>query len=297
MVDQVPQVSFPAPGHGVFLLDDYELVLLGLRNLLEAAEIPVLGESASARQAIRRIPALRPQLAILDMNLPDGTGTAVCRAIWAVDPTIHCLILADTTDETTLIAAVLSEAWGCLSKLDDNAEQIRLIRRALAGGTAFSSRFQHLLQPSETSLKDVQRAGRLRPLSRQETNAAIGLGQGKSNRHIAQDLGISEKSVKNLVASVLHKLGLATRTQAALFIATSTDPALDSDSAGHAYIRSPKQTTRITAALLNCIKEGPAPLDDTARAQAASALAAALTGTKADPPAQPSARQPTKKSK
>ncbi len=292
MVEPVPQISFPAPGHGVFLLDDYELVLLGLRNLLEAAEIPVLGESASARQAIRRIPALRPQLAILDVNLPDGTGTAVCRAIRATDPTIHCLILADTTDETTLIAAVLSEAWGCLSMQDDNAEQIRLIRRALAGGTAFSSRFQHFLQPSETSLKDVQRAGRLRPLSRQETNAAIGLSQGKSNRHIAQDLGISEKSVKNLVASVLHKLGLATRTQAALFIATSTDPALGSDSAGHAYIRSPKQTTRITAALLNCIKEGPAPLDDTARAQAASALTAALVGTKADPPTTFSGRRP-----
>ena len=153
MAEPVAQFSFPAPGHGVFLLDDYELVLLGLRNLLEAADIPVLGESTSARQGIRRIPALRPQLAILDANFPDGTGTAVCRAIRATDPTIHCLILADTTDETTLIAAVLSEAWGCLSKQDDNAEQLRLIRRALAGGTAFSSRFQHLLQPSGTAAR------------------------------------------------------------------------------------------------------------------------------------------------
>ena len=297
MAEPVTQSSFPAPGHGVFVLDDYELVLLGLRNLLQAAEIPVLGESASARQAIRRIPALRPQLAILDANLPDGTGTAVCRAIRATDPTIHCLILADTTDETTLIAAVLSEAWGCLSKQDDNAEQLRLIRQALAGGTAFSSRFQHLLQPSGTSPQDPQREGRLRPLSRQETNAAIGLGQGKSNRQIAQDLDISEKSVKNLVASVLHKLGLATRTQAAVFIATSTNLTPGPDSADQVYIRSPKQTARITAALLNCIKEGTAPLDDTARAQAVSALAGALAGTKADPQARPSDRQPAKKSK
>ncbi|MET1155682.1 response regulator [Arthrobacter sp.] len=297
MAEPVTQFSFSAPGHGVFLLDDYELVLLGLRHLLAAADIPVLGESASARQAIRRIPALRPQLAVLDANLPDGTGTAVCRAIRATDPTIHCLILADTTDETTLIAAVLSEAWGCLSKQDDNVEQLRLIRRALAGGTAFSSRFQHLLQPSGISPQDPHREGR-RPLSRQETNAAIGLGQGKSNRQIAQDLDISEKSVKNLVASVLHKLGMATRTQAAVFIATSTNlpPGPDS-AAGQAYIRSPKQTTRITAALLNCIKEGPAPLDDTARAQAASALAAALAGTKANQQALPSDRQHAKKSK
>ena len=294
MVEQVTH-SFPAPGHGVFLLDDYELVLLGLRHLLATAEIPVLGETASAQQAIRRIPALRPQLAILDANLPDGTGTAVCRAIRATDPTIHCLILADTTDETTLVAAVLSEAWGCLSKQDDNVEQLRLIRRALAGGTAFSSRFQHLLQPSGTSPHEGE--SRLRPLSRQEKNAAIGLGQGKSNRHIAQDLGISEKSAKNLVASVLHKLGMATRTQAAVFIATSTNLTPGPDSAGHAYIRSPKQTTRITAALLNCIKEGPAPLDDTARAHAASALAAALAGTKAGPQALPSERQPAKKTK
>ena len=164
MVEPVTQFSFPAPGHGVFLLDDYELVLLGLRHLLAAAEIPVLGESASARTAIRRIPALRPQLAVLDANLPDGTGPAVCRAIRATDPTIHCLILADTTDETTLIAAVLADAWGCLSKQDDNAEQLRLIRRALAGGTAFSSRSQHLLQPSGTSPPEGE--GRLRPLSR-----------------------------------------------------------------------------------------------------------------------------------
>ena len=91
---------------------------------------------------------------------------------------------------------------------------------------------------------------------------------------------------------------MATRTQAAVFIATSTNLAPGPDSAaGHAYIRSPKQTTRITAALLNCIKEDPAPLDDAARAQAASALAAALAGTKADPQARPSDRQPAKKSK
>lgn len=297
MAEPVTQSSFPAPGHGIFLLDDYELVLLGLRHLLAAAQIPVLGESTSARQAIRRIPALRPQLAILDANLPDGTGTAVCRAIRAADPTIHCLILADTTDEATLIAAVLSEAWGCLSKQDDNAEQLRLIRRALAGGTAFSTGFQHFLQPSGASPQDPHREGKLRPLSRQETNAAIALGLGKSNRHIAQDLGISEKSAKNLVASVLHKLGMATRTQAAVYIATSTKLTPGPDSAGHAYIRSPKQTTRITAALLNCIKEGPAPVDDTARAQAANALAAALAGTKSDPQTLPSESQHAKKSK
>lgn len=261
-------------GHGVFLLDDHEVVRLGLRRLLAHAGIPVLGESASARQAVRRIPALRPQLAILDDHLPDGTGADVFRALRAADPSIRCLILVDTADEDALTAAVLSDAWGCLSKQDDNREQLRLIRRALAGGLAFSNRFRHLLQQSGTSPRNLPPESKLHSLTRQETNAVIGLGKGMSNRQIAQDLKITEKSVKNLVASALAKLGMVGRTQAAVLIATSADR---THGPGYGYLRSSEMTARAAAALENCTHDGAVPIDDASRAKALGALATALT--------------------
>jgi DNA-binding NarL/FixJ family response regulator len=266
--------TLPASGHGVFLLDDHELVRLGLRHLLVPTGITVLGESASARQAIRRIPALRPQLAILDDQLPDGRGAGVCRALRAADPSIRCLILVDTADEGALKTAVLSDAWGCLSKQDENREQLRLIRRALAGGLAFSNRFRQLLQQSGTFPQDLLPESKLLSLTRQETNAVIGLGKGMSNRQIAQDLNITEKSVKNLVASALAKLGMVGRTRAAVFLATSADRR---HGPGYRYVRSSEMTARAASALENCIQDGAAPIDDAARAKAIGALAAALT--------------------
>ena len=266
--------NLPVSGHGVFLLDDHELVRLGLRHLLAPAGITVLGESASARQAVRRIPALRPQLAILDDHLPDGTGAGVCRALRAADPSIRCLILVDTADEDALMTAVLSDAWGCLSKQDENREQLRLIRRALAGGLAFSNRFRHLIQQSGTFQQDLPPESKLLSLSRQETNAVLGLGQGMSNRQIAQDLNITEKSVKNLVASALAKLGMVGRTRAAVFIATSANR---THGPGYRYLRSPEMTARVASALEYCTQDGAVPIDDAARAKAIGALAAALT--------------------
>lgn len=190
--------SFPPPGEGVYLLDDHELVRRGFRSLLEPEGIPVQGESSSAREAVRRIPALRPQLAILDENLPDGTGTAVCRALRAADPSIRCLILSDTPQESTLIDAILSDAWGCLSKQDDITEQLRLIRRVLNGCTAFSEKFQPLLNQGTLSLPEPPPSTEWSILTGQEMNVVIGLGRGLTNRQIAQSLGLKEKTVKTL---------------------------------------------------------------------------------------------------
>ncbi|MBG6181747.1 response regulator [Arthrobacter sp. CAN_A1] len=112
------------------MLDDHEMVRRGLRQLLESGGVNVVGESGSAREAVRLIPALRPELVILDDDLPDGTGAAVCRAIAVTDPSIRSVLLAGAAEEAVLIDAIVAGAWGCLSKLDDGGEQLRLIRRA-----------------------------------------------------------------------------------------------------------------------------------------------------------------------
>ncbi|WP_254678571.1 response regulator transcription factor [Arthrobacter sp. 24S4-2] len=242
---------------------------------------------AHPREAVRRIPALRPQLAILDENLPDGTGTAVCRALRTADPSIRCLILSDTPQESTLIDAILSDAWGCLSKQDDITEQLRLIRRVLNGCTAFSEKFQALLNQGTLSLPEPPPSTELSILTDQEMNVVIGLGRGLTNRQIAQSLGLKEKTIKNLVSSALGKLGLARRTQAAVLVTTVTTPEQRATGNGqrattapYGHNRTPEALSRVTSTLLDCTKESTTPVDDAARAKAASALASALTRTR-----------------
>jgi len=128
-------------GQRVYVLHAEEIVRRGLRRLLESSGFTVVGESGSACNAIRRIPALRPDLVILDDDLADGSGAGVCRDVSAADPHIRCVLLTREIDETVLIDSILTGAWGCLSQQDDNTEQLRLIRRALDGQTAYSRRF------------------------------------------------------------------------------------------------------------------------------------------------------------
>lgn len=123
------------------MLDDQEVVRRGLHHLIVSAGLVVAAESGSAREASRRIPALRPVMAVLDDDLPDGSGVDVCRAVAAADPPIRCVLRTGDDDESVLIESVLAGAWGCLSKLDDSGEQLSLVRRVLAGQTAYSSRF------------------------------------------------------------------------------------------------------------------------------------------------------------
>jgi two-component system response regulator DevR len=134
----------PSTGQSVYLLDGHEVVRRGLRQLVESSGLSIAGESGSAREAVRRIPALRPDLVILDENLPDGSGADVCRAIAAAAPNIRCVLMTGDTDEAVLIDSILAGAWGCLSGQDDSSEQLRLIRRGLDGHTAYS----RLVQPA-----------------------------------------------------------------------------------------------------------------------------------------------------
>jgi DNA-binding NarL/FixJ family response regulator len=277
-----PHDSFA--GRGVYLLDDHELIRRGLRHLIESDGLSIAGESGTAREAVRQIPALRPELVILDDDLPDGSGANVCRAIVAADPGIRCVLMTGDSDEAVLIDSILAGAWGCLSKQDDSSEQLRLIRRALAGHTAYTGRFHPaLLAP--LSLPENPRAdASLLRLTRQEMTTAIGMGQGLTNRQIGEEMFLAEKTVKNMVSSILMKLGMTRRTQVALLVTRTPSHSGDADGGGYRFTRFPDLIPEVTAALLNCTSEARTmPRTPEARAGDADRLADALTAARAGP--------------
>ena len=264
----------------VYVVCGEELVRRGLRGLLEANGFTVSGESASVRLAIQRIPALRPDLVIIDDDLPDGSGAGLCRTIAAADGAIRCVLMTGETDEAVLIASILAGAWGCLSQQDHNSEQLRLIRRAAHGYTAYSRRFQAgILAPIQASGMKVPDS-RFRLLSRQEMKVAVGVGRGLSNRQIGQELFLAEKTVKNMVSSVLVKLNMARRTEVAVLVSGALESNGD---AVHEYRRSPDKDliTAVTVALVICTSEdGVAPLPRSVLLVDALRLAAALAAAR-----------------
>lgn len=208
----------------VFLLDDHELVRRGLRDLLSGEpDLEVVGESGSAVEAIRRIPALRPHVAVLDGRLPDGSGVEVCRAVREVDPTIRALILTSYDDDDALFAAIMAGAAGYVLKQIAGTALIDGIRRVARG--------ESLLDPAVTaSVLDRVRRGTedpaeatLRHLSEQERRVLALLAEGLTNRQIGERLFLAEKTVKNYVTSLLAKLGLQRRTQAAVLASRLLD--------------------------------------------------------------------------
>ena len=200
----------------VYLLDDHEVVRRGLRDLLESeGDIEVVGESGSALEAIRRIPALRPRVAVLDGRLPDGTGIDVCREIRSRDPEIAALILTSYDDDEALFAAIMAGAAGYLLKQVRGHDLLDAVRRVAAG--------QSLLDPAMTSsvLQRLREGpaedSALSALTDQEKRVLELIGEGLTNRVIGERLFLAEKTVKNYVSSLLAKLGLQRRTQAAVF--------------------------------------------------------------------------------
>jgi len=197
----------------VFLLDDHEVVRRGVRELLEAeGDIEVVGESGSAADAIERIPAVRPHVAVLDGRLPDGSGVEVCRDVRAVDPDIAVLILTSYDDDDALLAAVLAGASGFVLKQITGTDLVDGIRIVASGGS--------LLEPgvAERLLAQMQesrpRHPELRSLTEQEERILMLIADGLTNRQIGERTNLAEKTVKNYVSSILSKLGLERRTQA-----------------------------------------------------------------------------------
>jgi len=202
----------------VFLLDDHEVVRTGLRSLLESTDdLVVVGEAGTVADALIRIPLTRPDVAILDVRLPDGSGVEVCREIRSHSPQIACVMLTSYADDEALFAAVMAGAAGYVLKQVGSGDLLDDIRRAAAG--------QSLLDPDLTErVLERLRAGpnedpRLLKLTVQERRVLELIAEGKSNRQIAEALFLAEKTVKNYVSNVLSKLGMERRTQAATYAA------------------------------------------------------------------------------
>jgi two-component system, NarL family, response regulator DevR len=203
---------------GVFLLDDHEVVRTGLRALLDASDdIEVVGEAGTVAEALARIPATKPDVAILDVRLPDGSGVEVCREVRSTSPEIACIMLTSYADDEALIASIMAGAAGYVLKQVGSVDLIDTIRRAGAG--------QSLLDPALTErvlarLREGPHSDpRLDSLTPQERRILDLIAEGNTNRQIAETMFLAEKTVKNYVSNLLSKLGMERRTQAATFAA------------------------------------------------------------------------------
>lgn len=206
----------------VYLLDDHEIVRRGLRELLELEDdLQVVGESGSAEEAARRIPALKPNVAVLDARLPDGSGIEVCRSVRAVDERIAGLVLTSFDDEQALTTAVLAGAAGYLLKDIRGADLVDAVRRVAAGERLLDDRDVVAVQKQLGSGEPGD--ARLRSLTPQERRILMHVAMGLTNRQIGAELFLAEKTVKNYITAVLAKLGMERRTQAAVFAATHAD--------------------------------------------------------------------------
>ncbi|GAB95081.1 DNA-binding NarL/FixJ family response regulator [Kineosphaera limosa] len=206
----------------VYLVDDHEIVRRGLRELLELeSDVEVVGESGTATEAARRIPAMRPHVAVLDARLPDGSGIEVCRQIRAVDPSIRGLILTSFDDQQALTAAVLAGASGYLLKDIRGGDLVETIRRVARGESLLDPKAVALAQKNLTSPTATD--PRLRSLTPQERRILVLVADGLTNRQIGSELFLAEKTVKNYITAILAKLGMERRTQAAVFAATHAD--------------------------------------------------------------------------
>jgi DNA-binding NarL/FixJ family response regulator len=214
-------VDLSNDGIRVFILDDHELVRRGLEDLLESEGFVVVGMSGSAAEAARRIPALRPDVAILDARLPDGTGIEVCRDVHSVDETINCLILTSYDDEQALRGAVLAGAAGYVLKEIGGSDLIGALRRAAKGESLFDAELKARIVQG---LAEPERVDpRLAVLTNQERRVLELIGEGLTNRQIGERMVLAEKTVKNYVSSLLAKLGFERRTQAAVHVAQHRD--------------------------------------------------------------------------
>ncbi len=204
----------------VFLLDDHEIVRRGIAQLLETEDdIQIVGEANSAAQAMARIPALRPDVAILDIRLPDGDGVTVCRDIRSMlSPPPACLMLTSFSDDEALFGAIMAGASGYLLKQIAGVDLVGAVRTIAAGGS--------LLDPKATALvlERLRRGAepkdpRFASLSPQERRILELIADGLTNRQIGVEMFLAEKTVKNYVSSLLHKLGMSRRTEAAVYAA------------------------------------------------------------------------------
>ena len=203
-------------GIKVFLLDDHEIVRRGVRELLEAEpDITVIGEAGTAASALARIPALMPDVAVLDVRLPDGDGVSVCRDIRSALPQVACLMLTSFGDDEALFDAIMAGAAGYVLKQIRGTDLVGAVRTIAAGRSlldpAAASRIMQRMRDQAT------RSDPLAELTPQERRILELIGEGLTNRQIGERMFLAEKTVKNYVSALFAKLGMERRTQAAAY--------------------------------------------------------------------------------
>ncbi|USX54480.1 response regulator transcription factor [Lentzea sp. HUAS12] len=208
----------------VFLVDDHEVVRVGIRELLSASEdLEVVGEAASVTEALTRVPAVAPDVAVLDVRLPDGNGIELCRELMSRLPDLRCLMLTSFTDDEALFDAIMAGASGFVLKRIVGTDLTHAVKTVAAG--------QSLLDARSTSAllnrirRERENGDPVRMLTEQERTVLDLIGEGLTNKQIADKMFLAEKTVKNYVSHLLAKLGLERRTQAAVLASKLVKPA------------------------------------------------------------------------
>lgn len=206
----------------IFLVDDHEVVRRGVRDMLEVEDdFEVVGEAGSVREALDRVPTVLPDVAVLDVRLPDGSGVELCRELRSTYPDLACLMLTSFDDDEALFEAIVAGAAGYVLKQVKGSDIVNAVRQVGAG--------RSLLDPMLTSkVMERLRNGtgedqRLAGLSGQERRILELLAEGKTNRQIASEMFLAEKTVKNYVSNLLTKMGMSRRTEAAVYAARQAE--------------------------------------------------------------------------
>jgi len=207
----------------VFLLDDHEVVRRGVRDLLESeGDVIVVGEASTAAEALARVPAVRPDVAVLDVRLPDGDGVTVCRDLRSQFPEMACLMLTSFADDEALFDSILAGAAAYVLKQVRRADILGAVRTIAGGGSLLDSgttaRVMQRLREQATATDPLS------GLSEQERKVLELIGEGLTNRQIGERMFLAEKTVKNYVSNLLAKLGMERRTEAAVFAARLEKP-------------------------------------------------------------------------
>ncbi|WP_194916395.1 response regulator [Catenulispora rubra] len=202
---------------GVFLLDDHQVVRRGLKDMLEdEPDFEVVGEGSTAAEALARVPALRPRVAVLDVRLPDGDGVMVCRELRSKLPELSCLMLTSFPDEEALFDAIMAGASGYLLKQTLGADLVAAVRTVAGGESLLDPRLAAKVMAKLRAADEKKDP--LAQLTAQEHKVLDLIGEGLTNRQIAERMFLAEKTVKNYVSALLAKLGLTRRVQAAILV-------------------------------------------------------------------------------
>ncbi|MER7706040.1 response regulator transcription factor [Kitasatospora sp. NPDC097605] len=228
MASETTGTETPAPVR-VFLLDDHEVVRRGVHDLLDGEpDLEVVGEAGTAEQALVRIPALRPDVAVLDVRLGDGDGVAVCRELRSRMPDLACLMLTSFDDEEALLDAVMAGAAGYVLKQISGTDLIAAVRTVASGRSMLDpGAATRLLNRLRSEAEPEQPSGGGPELTAREQEVLALIGEGLTNRQIGERLFLAEKTVKNHVSRLLAKLGVERRVQAALIATELRQSAAD----------------------------------------------------------------------